>query len=47
MEALAAAHPFEADFVRVVAELVNDMSDLVHSQSVRERKSNRGRGFGF
>ena len=42
MEALAAAHPSESDFVRIVAELVSDISDLVHSRAVREREGGRG-----
>eukprot|EP00903_Cladosiphon_okamuranus_P019411 g17847.t1 len=32
MLALAAAHTSEADFVRVVAELVSDISDLIHKR---------------
>ena len=35
MEALAAAHPSESDFVRIVAELVSDISDLIHNRPVR------------
>lgn len=34
MNALSAAHPSEADFVRVVAELVSDIWDLVHTRQV-------------
>lgn len=34
MLALAAAHTSEADFVRVVAELVSDISDLIHKRQV-------------
>ena len=35
MDALAAAHPSDADFVRVVAEIVSDMWDLVHTRQVK------------
>lgn len=35
MIALAAAHPSESDFVRIVAELVSDISDLIQSRQVR------------
>lgn len=37
MVALAAAHPSEADFVRLVAELVSEVSDLIHSRPVSRR----------
>ena len=38
MLALAAAHTSEADFVRVVAELVSDISDLIHKRQVRQKR---------
>lgn len=41
MVALAAAHTSEADFVRIVAELVSDISDLIHSRPVRETETGK------
>lgn len=37
MEALAAAHTSDADFVRIIAELVSDISDLIQNRTVREK----------
>ncbi|CAB1120827.1 unnamed protein product [Ectocarpus sp. CCAP 1310/34] len=36
MVALAAAHTSEADFVRIVAELVSDISDLIHTRPTND-----------
>ncbi|CAM9273270.1 unnamed protein product, partial [Scytosiphon promiscuus] len=36
MEALAAAHTSDADFVRIIAELVSDISDLIHNRTTAD-----------
>lgn len=46
MEALSAAHTSDADFVRIIAELVSDISDLIHNRTVREQMRNAVRNHG-